>query len=80
MSMPARIRMDMQCPPIEVRRGEHVTVWLRVDNGSGFDRVQCELRVAPDGTPRVFLPPGHTGIVASFDEWTPSDAKGDDRG
>jgi hypothetical protein len=74
VSEPARIKFEIDCPSIEVRRGEYATVWLRVDDGSGFDRIQCELRVEKDGTPRVYLPPRHVGIVDSFDIWTPSGA------
>jgi hypothetical protein len=80
MSAPARIRMDVQCPQIEVRRGEFVTVWLRTDDGSGFDRIQCELRVEEDGTARVYLPPRHAGIVDSFERWQPSGPPGTPKG
>lgn len=74
MAKHARIKFEVDCPSIEVRRGEYATVWLRVDDGSpGFDRIQCELRVAEDGTSRVYLPPRHVGIVESFDNWTPSE-------
>ena len=76
MSEPVRLRVEVDCPVIEVGRGEFVTVWLRTDDGSGFDRIQCELRVSRDGRPEVFLPPKHVGIVRSFDTWASSGGDG----
>jgi hypothetical protein len=66
----ARINVTLPCPSIEVRRGEYVTVWLRIDDGTDFNRIQCELRVSRDGRPEVFLPGAHVGIVQRFENWT----------
>jgi hypothetical protein len=71
MTEPARLNVTLPCPSIEVRRGEYVTVWLRIDDGTDFNRIQCEIRVSRDGKPEVFLPGDHLGIMQRFEDWTP---------